>query len=163
MTTRPIGLPVRCQTPRSPRFDVRTTNSLPDLKDRIMPRIRLSFTEHRRRRLALKVDRLDRMEKRSTVTPFSAFSLAAGAFQGLAQVGLMQGNGNAQGGPVLPGAETQRAGTQPQASGSQAREQSSDLLPIRVAPARRTAAAAGRRSLRTRPARQGSRSRPTTN
>ena len=47
----------------------------------------------------------------------------------------MQGNGNAQGGPVLPGAETQRAGTQPQASGSQAREHSSDLLPIRVAPA----------------------------
>ena len=54
-----------------------------------MPRIHLSFTERRRRRLALKVDRLDRLEKRSTVTPFSAFSLAAGAFQGLAQVGLM--------------------------------------------------------------------------
>ncbi len=100
-----------------------------------MSRIRLSFTERRRRRLALKVDRLDRLEKRSTVTPFSAFSLAAGAFQGLAQVGLMQGNGNAQGGPVLPGAETQRAGTQPQASGSQARGNSSDLLPIRVVPA----------------------------
>ena len=80
MTTRPNRLPVRCQTPRSARFDVRTTDSLPDLKDRIMPRIRLSFTERRRRRLALKVDRLDRMEKRSTVTPFSAFSLAAGAF-----------------------------------------------------------------------------------
>ena len=106
-----------------------------DLKDRIMPRIHLSFTERRRRRLALKVDRLDRLEKRSTVTPFSAFSLAAGAFQGLAQVGLMQGSGNAQGGPVLPGAETQRAGTQPQASGSQARGHSSDLLPIRVVPA----------------------------
>ena len=80
MTTRPNRLPVRCQTPRSARFDVRTTDSLPDLKDRIMPRIRLSFTERRRRRLALKVDRLDRMERRSTVTPFSAFSLAAGAF-----------------------------------------------------------------------------------
>ncbi len=100
-----------------------------------MPRIHLSFTERRRRRLALKVDRLDRLEKRSTVTPFSAFSLAAGAFQGLAQIGLMQGGGNAQGGPVLPGAEARRAGTQPQASGPQARGHSSDLLPIRVVPA----------------------------
>ena len=100
-----------------------------------MPRLRLSFTELRRRRLALKViDPID-WKSRSTVTPFSAFSLAAGAFQGLAQIGLMQGGGNAPGGPVLPGAETQGAGTQPQASGPQARGNSSDFLPIRTVPA----------------------------
>jgi hypothetical protein len=65
-----------------------------------MSRRWLSFTEKRRARLALKVDRLERMESRSTVTPFTAFSLAAGAFQGLAQMGLMPpdgGNGAAVG------------------------------------------------------------------
>jgi hypothetical protein len=67
------------------------------LKDRTMPRIRLSFTEQRRRRLALKFDRLDRLEPRSTVTPFAAFSLATGAFQSLVQLGMIPsgGGGNA--------------------------------------------------------------------
>ena len=99
-----------------------------------MPRIRLSFTERRRRRLALKVDRLDRLEKRSTVTPFSAFSLAARSFPGLG-TGRADGQRQRPGWAGVPGAETQRAGTQPQASGSQARGNSSDLLPIRVVPA----------------------------
>jgi len=59
-----------------------------------MSRRRLSFTERRRRRLALKVDRLDRLESRSTVTPFTAFSLAAGAFQSLSQLAMTDGSGN---------------------------------------------------------------------
>ena len=50
------------------------------------PRIRLSFTERRRRKLALKAA-VARLESRSTVTPFSAFGLATGAFQSLAQIG----------------------------------------------------------------------------
>ncbi len=99
-----------------------------------MPRIRLSFTERRRRRLALKVDRLDRLESRSTVTPFSAFSLASGAFQGLAQLGLMQGNASAQSGPLRHGAETQGGAAQRQAGHPQARGPSNAFLPIRIAP-----------------------------
>ena len=55
----------------------------------------------------------------------------------------MGGNGNAQGGPVLPGAETRRAGTRPQAAGSQARGHASDLLPIRVVPADRDGGGGG--------------------
>ena len=38
---------------------------------------RLSFTERRRRRLAMKVDRLDRLETRNTITePISVMGLA---------------------------------------------------------------------------------------
>jgi hypothetical protein len=68
------------------------------------------------------------------VTPFSAFSLAAGAFQGLAQLGMMQGggdgNGNQSRGPARPDSWTQGTGTQPQARGL-----SANLQPIRVVPA----------------------------
>jgi hypothetical protein len=48
-----------------------------------MPRIRLSFTERRRRGLALKVDRLDRLETRSTVTPIGAAALGLGVLGGM--------------------------------------------------------------------------------
>ncbi len=48
-----------------------------------MPRIRLSFTERRRRRLALKVDRLDRLESRNAVTPVGATALGLGAIGGM--------------------------------------------------------------------------------
>jgi hypothetical protein len=43
------------------------------MKDRTMPRPRLSFTERRRRKLALSIAQLERLESRSTVTPFAAF------------------------------------------------------------------------------------------
>ena len=41
-----------------------------------MPRLRLSFTERRRRALRLQFDRLDRLESRNAVTPINA--VAAG-------------------------------------------------------------------------------------
>jgi YD repeat-containing protein len=53
-------------------------------------RLHLSFTEARRRRLAKRVDRLDRLESRTTITePISFTGLAISAFRGLAQLGLM--------------------------------------------------------------------------
>ena len=129
-----------------------------------MPRIHLSFTERRRRRLALKVDRLDLLglEKRSTVTPFSAFSLAAGAFQGLAQVGLMQGSGNAEGGPVLPARRHSEPGPSPRRPVHRLADTQATCCRFASCP-RQTEAAAVRRTLRIRQPRQGSRSRPTTN
>jgi len=110
-----------------------------------MPRIHLSFTERRRRNLAMKVDRLDRLEKRSTVTPFTAFSLAAGAFQGLSQLGMMQsgGGGNALSGPVQPDATAQGAISQSRAVRPQARGASGDFLPINIVPAPSSAAGGG--------------------
>ena len=57
-----------------------------------MPRFRLSFTERRRRKLALKVEVFNRrLETRNTITePISVLGLATGAFRGLAQLGIMQ-------------------------------------------------------------------------
>ncbi len=52
-----------------------------------MPRISLSFTERRRRRLALKVDRLDRLESKNAVTPIGATA------PGLGVIGGMHANG----------------------------------------------------------------------
>jgi hypothetical protein len=63
-----------------------------------MPRIHLSFTERRRRKLALKVDRLDRLESRSTVTPIGATALGLGAFPALGSIGGM----HATEGGVIP-------------------------------------------------------------
>ena len=48
-----------------------------------MPRIRPSFTERRRRKLALKVDRLDRLESRNAVTPIGAAALGLGMVSGM--------------------------------------------------------------------------------
>ena len=60
-----------------------------------MPRFRLSFTERRRRKLALKVEVFNRrLETRNTITePISVLGLATGAFRGLAQLGIMQSQG----------------------------------------------------------------------
>ncbi len=53
-------------------------------------RLRLSFTERRRRMLAKKVDRLDRLEARTTITePISFTGLSISALRGLVQLGLM--------------------------------------------------------------------------
>ncbi|MGP0063972.1 MAG: hypothetical protein ACLQGP_10300 [Isosphaeraceae bacterium] len=58
-----------------------------------MPRIRLSFTERRRRALALNLVHLDRLESRSTVTPGGATALGLGAFPALGSLGGMHANG----------------------------------------------------------------------
>ncbi len=53
-------------------------------------RLRLSFTERRRRMLAKKIDRLDRLEARTTITePISFTGLSISALRGLVQLGLM--------------------------------------------------------------------------
>ncbi|MGP0064190.1 MAG: hypothetical protein ACLQGP_11400 [Isosphaeraceae bacterium] len=52
-----------------------------------MPRIRLSFTERRRRALALNLVQLDRLESRSTVTPIGATALGLGAIPALGSLG----------------------------------------------------------------------------
>ena len=55
---------------------------------------RLSFTERRRARLALKSARLDRLETRNTMTePISVTALSLTAFRGLAQLGMMHSDG----------------------------------------------------------------------
>jgi hypothetical protein len=115
------------------------------LKDRTMPRIRLSFTEQRRRKLALKFDRLDRLEPRSTVTPFAAFSLATGAFQSLVQLGMIPsgGGGNALSGPAEPGEGTEGAFLKPRTVQPQARGASGDSLPITIVPAKTSGAGGG--------------------
>ena len=58
-----------------------------------MSRLRLSFTEKRRARLAKQVAHLDRLETRNTITePISVLGLSLSAFRGLVQMGLMDGN-----------------------------------------------------------------------
>ena len=59
-----------------------------------MSRRRLSFTERRRARLALKFGRLDRLETRNTMTePISATAISTGMLRSLAQFGIMQADG----------------------------------------------------------------------
>ncbi len=53
-------------------------------------RLHLSFTERRRHRLAKKVDRLDRLESRTTITePISFTGLAISALSPLVQLGFI--------------------------------------------------------------------------
>ena len=57
-------------------------------------RLHLSFTEYRRRRLAKKVDRLDRLESRTTITePISFTGMAPCAMAGLARLGFLYPEG----------------------------------------------------------------------
>ena len=59
---------------------------------------RASFTETRRRRLAKRVDRLDGLESRTTITePISFTGLSITALRGLAQLELLYPNGAASG------------------------------------------------------------------
>ena len=80
---------------------------------------RLSFTERRRRRLAKKVDRLDRLETRNTITePISVTGLAINAIRGAVQLGFILPNqaSNALSGLRLPAdvaKQAGRAGEQP--------------------------------------------------
>ena len=60
-----------------------------------MSRRRLSFTERRRRALALKSAHLDKLETRNTITePISVAGLSVTAFRGLAQMGIMTADGD---------------------------------------------------------------------
>jgi hypothetical protein len=60
-----------------------------------MSRRRKSFTEKRRARLAMKWDRLDRLETKSTITePISLLGLATGSLRGMVQLGLVQADGD---------------------------------------------------------------------
>ena len=55
---------------------------------------RMSFSERRRRMLARKVDRLDRLETRSTITePISIVGLSVSALGGAARLGIIYPNG----------------------------------------------------------------------
>ena len=54
-----------------------------------MPRLRLSFTERRRARLARRVDLLDRLEPRSNAEPITVTALTLGALPALSQLGIM--------------------------------------------------------------------------
>ncbi len=59
-------------------------------------RLHLSFTERRRRRLAKKVDRLDRLESRTTITePISFTGLAISAISPLVRLGIISRSGAA--------------------------------------------------------------------
>ncbi len=59
---------------------------------------RLSFTERRRARLALKFARMDRLETRNTITePISVTGLALSSMRGLVQLGIMQADGGNSG------------------------------------------------------------------
>ena len=73
----------------------------------------LSFTERRRRRLAKKVDRLDRLETRNTITePISVTGLAISALRGLVQLGIMHphGGSNALSGLMRPADVARQSG-----------------------------------------------------
>jgi len=75
----------------------RPLDSTSSLKDRTMNRRHLlSFTERRRASLAKKVDRLDRLETRNTMTePISVTALSVSALRSLVQLGIMSvGGGN---------------------------------------------------------------------
>jgi RHS repeat-associated protein len=78
--------------------------------------MRLSFTERRRRRLAKNVDRLDRLESRTTITePISITGLSISALRGLVQLGIMHpyGGSNALSGLFRPAAAVGQAGRAP--------------------------------------------------
>jgi hypothetical protein len=75
---------------------------------------RLGFTSRRRAFLAKKVDRLDRLETRNTMTePISAVGLLTGSLRGLVQLGLMQPNGASNTPNLLALAEREAARSQP--------------------------------------------------
>ena len=58
---------------------------------------RLNFGERRRRMLAKKVDRLDRLETRNTITePISVLGLSLTSLRGLVQLGIMDADGAKQ-------------------------------------------------------------------
>ena len=72
---------------------------------------RLSFTERRRRMLAMKWDRLDRLETRNTITePISVSGLAISTFRGLALLGTPYAASNALSGLRRPEDVGTRAG-----------------------------------------------------
>ena len=78
--------------------------------------LRVRFTEFRRRQLATKVDRLDRLESRTTITePISFTGLALSAIRGMMQLGFMYPNAvsNAPSPFVRPKDAAKQAGPKP--------------------------------------------------
>ena len=98
--------------------------------------LRLSFTERRRRTLALKVDRIDRLESRSTVTPIGATALGLGLFPVLGQIGTMLTQGNqARGGSAVPrGPAIGRQGQTKRLDPALLQPTGAAGLPIRIVP-----------------------------
>src|SRR5271166_3196176 len=96
-----------------------------------MSRHRPSFTEKRRRRLALRTAHLDRLETRNTITePISVTGLSLSAFRGLAQIGIVQ---PADLSNSLAGlAQAAKLAMQGQARARQAPAPSSNVLPLAI-------------------------------
>jgi RHS repeat-associated protein len=116
-----------------------------------MPRLRVSFTERRRARLARKFDRIERLETRNTVTePISVTGLSVSALRGLAQLGIAQvhGGGDALERLAAASRAAQQRGVKNAVTGIQAPGQVSTYLEIGAGfrPSADSAAAGGWRS-----------------
>ena len=97
----------------------------------------VSFTEKRRARLRKAVDRIERLEPRTTITePISVTALSVGTLGGLAQLGLVQVHGGSDALDRLAAASraAQKRGVKTAAMQNPAPSQTSTYLPIVVAP-----------------------------
>jgi len=109
-----------------------------DHKDRTMSSRRLSFTEKRRARLRLQVDRLDRLETRNTITePISVLGLSLSTYSGAARLGLMDINALSGFTPPL------QAANQAQRPASHAATAPTNFIPIVIGPPTHHRATAG--------------------
>ncbi len=109
----------------------------------------LSFTERRRASLAKKVDQLDRLETRNTITePISVLALSVSSLRGLVQLGFVGLNGlsNERNGPM-----GQRQAPSQQQPQSPVRVVPTNFLPIAIGSHRRAPRAAAARRPRLRP------------
>jgi hypothetical protein len=108
-----------------------------------MRKLRMSFTAKRRARLAMKVERLERLESRHTITePISVFALSVNAMGGLARLGLIDPHGGGRALSVLarPGQPT----AQGQRRANPGIAAPTNFLAIAIgSPARHPASAAG--------------------
>ncbi len=95
----------------------------------------ISFTEKRRARLRKAVDRIERLEPRTTITePISITGLSVSALRGLAQLGVMQVHGGSDALDRLAAARraAQERGVKTAAVQNPAPGQTSAYLPIVV-------------------------------
>jgi hypothetical protein len=112
---------------------------------------RRSFTEMRRARLAMKWDRLDKLEIKNTITePISVLGLSVSALRGLAQLGIMPADGG--NGALLGRALQAKAASQGPVRADKAPAAPADSLPIgMVASDGEKSAAGGGGAVRTQP------------
>jgi hypothetical protein len=88
-----------------------------------MARLRLSWTEKRRRRLARQVDRLDKLEPRSLIVEPINITLLAQALRGAVQIGFIDAfGGSSDLFPAIGGPSAPRAAHHPAAPTPPARE-----------------------------------------